>query len=104
MTADDVVFSFKRLMTLGKGNSPLFADRVASVAAVDPQTVKFTLSGPYAPFLGAMVRLPILDSKLLMAHKADGKFGEMGDYGEAYLSSHDAGSGAYTLVSHMPES
>jgi peptide/nickel transport system substrate-binding protein len=33
MTADDVVFSFKRLMALGKGNSPLFADRVAGVAA-----------------------------------------------------------------------
>ena len=30
MTADDVVFSFKRLMALGKGNSPLFAGRVAS--------------------------------------------------------------------------
>ena len=104
MTADDVVFSFKRLMALGKGNSPLFAGRVASVAAVDPQTVKFTLSGPYAPFLGAMVRLAVLDSKFVMAHKADGKFGDMGDYGEAYLSSHDAGSGAYTLVSHVPES
>jgi peptide/nickel transport system substrate-binding protein len=104
MTADDVVFSFQRLMALGKGNSPLFAGRVADVVAVDPQTVKFTLSGPYAPFLGAMVRLPVLDSKLVLAHKADGKFGDMGDYGEAYLSSHDAGSGAYTLVSHVPES
>ena len=104
MSADDVVFSFKRLMALGKGNSPLFADRVASVTAVDPQTVKFTLTGPYAPFLGAMVRLPILDSKFLLTHKADGKFGDMGDYGEAYLSGHDAGSGAYTLVSHVPES
>jgi peptide/nickel transport system substrate-binding protein len=104
MTADDVVFSFKRLMALGKGNSPLFAGRVANVAAVDPQTVKFTLSGPYAPFLGAMVRLAVLDSKFVTAHKADGKFGDMGDYGEAYLSSHDAGSGAYVLVSHVPES
>ena len=104
MSADDVVFSFKRLMALGKGNSPLFADRVASVTAVDPETVKFTLTGPYAPFLGAMVRLPVLDSKILLKHKVDGKFGDMGDYGEAYLSGHDAGSGAYTLVSHVPES
>jgi peptide/nickel transport system substrate-binding protein len=104
LTADDVVFSFNRLMALGKGNSPLFADRVASVTALDPHTVKFTLNGAYAPFLGAMVRLAVLDSKFVMAHKADGKFGDMGDYGEAYLSSHDAGSGAYTLVSHVPES
>jgi len=104
MTADDVIFSFNRLMALSKGNSPLFADRVASVTAVDPHTVKFTLSGTYAPFLGAMVRLAVLDSKFVIAHKANGKFGDMGDYSESYLSSHDAGSGAYRLVSHVPES
>jgi peptide/nickel transport system substrate-binding protein len=104
LTADDVVFSYKRLMTLGKGNSPLFADRVASVTAVDPRTVKFTLVGTYAPFLAALVRLPILDSKLVMANKTGGNFGEMGDYGEAYLSNHDAGSGAYTVINHVPES
>jgi peptide/nickel transport system substrate-binding protein len=104
LTADDVVFSFNRLMALGKGNSPLFADRVDSVTAVDPQTVKFTLKDNYAPFLAALVRLPILDSKFVIAHKADGKFGDFGDYGEAYLSNHDAGSGAYTLVNHVPES
>src|SRR5579862_4733087 len=74
LTADDVVFSFKRLMALGKGNSGLFADRVKDVVAVDPQTVKFTLTGTYAPFLGALVRLAIIDSKFLMSHKADGKF------------------------------
>jgi len=39
-----------------------------------------------------MVRLAVLDSKFVIAHKADGKFGDLGDYGEAYLSSHDAGS------------
>jgi peptide/nickel transport system substrate-binding protein len=104
MTADDVVFSFKRLMAMGKGNSPLFADRVANVTAVDPHTVKFTLTGTYGPFLGAMVRLAVVDSKFAIAHKADGKYGDMGDYGEAYLSSHDAGSGAYTVLSHVPES
>jgi peptide/nickel transport system substrate-binding protein len=104
LTADDVVFSFKRLMALGKGNSGLFADRVKDVAAVDPHTVKFTLTGTYGPFLGALVRLAIVDSKTVIAHKADGKFGELGDYGDAYLNDHDAGSGAYTLVSHVPES
>ncbi len=50
------------------------------------------------------MRLPIVDSKFVIAHKVDGKFGDMGDYGEAYLSSHDAGSGAYMLVNHVPES
>ncbi len=104
LTADDVVFSYKRLMALGKGNSGLFADRVKDVVAVDPHTVKFTLTGTYAPFLGALVRLAIIDSKFLMSKKADGKYGDMGDYGEAYLNDHDAGSGAYSIVSHVPES
>jgi peptide/nickel transport system substrate-binding protein len=104
LTADDVVFSYDRMMKLAKGNSALFAGRVASVTAVDPHTVKFTLAGVYAPFLASLVRLPILDSKFLMQHKADGKFGDMGDFGEAYLNDHDAGSGAYSVVSHVPES
>ncbi len=50
------------------------------------------------------MRLPIVDSKFVIAHKVDGRFGDMGDYGEAYLSSHDAGSGATMLVNHVPES
>ena len=103
LTADDVVFSFNRLMALGKGNSPLFADRVDSVTAVDPQTVKFT-QGQLRAVPGRAGSPADLDSKFVIAHKADGKFGEFGDYGEACLSSHDAGSGAYTLVSHVPES
>jgi peptide/nickel transport system substrate-binding protein len=104
LTADDVVFSFKRLMTIGKGNSPLFADRVKDVVAADPHTVKFTLNGTYAPFLEALVRFFVLDSKTVMAHKADGQYGDMGDYGQAWLADHDAGSGAYMAVTHVPES
>jgi peptide/nickel transport system substrate-binding protein len=104
LTADDVVFSYKRLMAMGQGNASLFQDRVKSVEAVDPTTVKFTLSGPYAPFLAALVRLQVVDSKLVMANKKDGKYGDMGDYGEAYLSAHDAGSGAYTVTSQNPQS
>jgi peptide/nickel transport system substrate-binding protein len=104
LTASDVVFSFDRMMALARGNSPLFEGRVASVTAVDPHTVKFTLKGTYAPFLAALVRLPILDEKFVKAHETKGKYGDHGDYAEAYLASHDAGSGAYIVVSHVPES
>ena len=97
-------FLLPALMALGKGSAPLFADHVASVAALDARTVKFTLSATFAPFVGALTRLPILDSKSVMGHKAEGKFGDFGDYGEAYLSDHDAGSGAYEILSHVPES
>ncbi|MEF2071986.1 ABC transporter substrate-binding protein [Consotaella aegiceratis] len=104
LTADDVVFSLNRMMALGQGLSSLFEGRVETVEAVDPKTVKFTLTEPYAPFLAALVRLPILDSKTVMANKQDGDHGEFGDYGEAWLSSHDAGSGAYQVESQNPQS
>jgi peptide/nickel transport system substrate-binding protein len=104
LTSADVVFSYNRLMAMGQGNASLFQDRVKSVEAVDPTTVKFTLGGPYAPFLAALVRLQVLDSKLVVANKAAGKYGDMGDYGEAYLTAHDAGSGAYMVTSQNPQS
>ncbi|MCX5479920.1 ABC transporter substrate-binding protein [Kaistia geumhonensis] len=104
LTADDVVFSLNRMIAMGQGFSNLFAGRVEKAEAVDPLTVKFTLTEPYAPFLAALVRLPIVDAKTVMANKVDGKYGEFGDYGEAWLSAHDAGSGAYKVESQNPQS
>ncbi|MCX5495863.1 ABC transporter substrate-binding protein [Kaistia dalseonensis] len=104
LTADDVVFSLNRTVAMGQGFSNLFAGRVTKAEAIDPLTVKFTLSEPYAPFLAALVRLPIVDSKTVIANKVDGKYGEFGDYGEAWLSAHDAGSGAYKVESQNPQS
>jgi peptide/nickel transport system substrate-binding protein len=103
LTADDVVYSLHRLVGLGQGYSNLFADRVKEITAVDPHTVKFSLSGPYGPFVAALTRLQIVDSKLLKAHQAAGKYGENGDYAEAWLGAHDAGSGAYAATSHNPQ-
>jgi peptide/nickel transport system substrate-binding protein len=101
MTADDVVFSFDRMMALGQGLSYLFGV-VTSVEAVDAHTVRFTLSEPNAPFVASLVRLPIVDKALVMANLGDGE-GEMKDWGQAYLSGHSAGTGAYTVVSHNPQ-
>jgi peptide/nickel transport system substrate-binding protein len=103
LTARDVVFSYERMMALGQGFSNLFVGRVDSVEAVDDTTVRFTLSGPFAPFLPSLVRLPIVDSELVLANIQDGSFGELGDYGQAFLSAGDAGSGAYTVVSQDPQ-
>ncbi|WEK48914.1 MAG: ABC transporter substrate-binding protein [Candidatus Kaistia colombiensis] len=103
LTADDVVYSFDRMIALGQGFSHLFVDSVEKAEAVDGKTVKFTLKGPYAPFLSALVRLPILDSKLAKQHQADGKYGAFGDYSEAWLSANDAGSGAYSVTKQNPQ-
>ncbi len=101
LTADDVVFSLERMKALGAGLSYLFGV-VESAEAVDPTTVKFTLSSPYAPFVASLVRLPVVDKKLVMANLGEGD-GEMGDWGQAFLSANAAGTGAYTVKSHNPQ-
>ncbi len=105
LTAADVVYSYERMTGMGQGFASLFEGRVASVEAVDDHTVKFTLAEPYAPFLAALVRLPIVDSKVVMENTvAEGAYGDNGDYGEAFLSANSAGSGAYMVVSQNPQS
>ncbi|MDX2008138.1 MAG: ABC transporter substrate-binding protein [Meiothermus sp.] len=101
--ADDVVFSFERVKALDQGFAFLFAGWVTSVQAVNSATVRFNLSGVYAPFLSTLVRLPIVNKDLVLRNKRDGRFGNNGDYGQAFLSSNDAGSGAYRVVSHNPQ-
>lgn len=100
MTADDVVFSMNRMLALRTGSSFLFDDWVKSSVAKDPQTVVFTLVAPYAVFYSALARLPIVDSKTVMANKQPGNFGEFGDYGQAWLGTHSAGTGAYQTTYH----
>ncbi len=104
LTAEDVVFSFNRMMAMGQGHSGQFAGRIASVEAIDTHTVRFTLSESFAPFLASLVRLPIVDSVLVSEHFAEGSHGEFGDYGSGWLSQQSAGSGAYVVASHDPQS
>ncbi len=101
LTADDVVFSLDRMKTIGQGLSYLFVS-VEGAEAVDTHTVRFTLSEPYAPFVSSLVRLPIVDKQLVMANLGEGE-GEMGDWGQAYLSQNGGGTGAYRVVSHNPQ-
>ena len=98
VNADDVVYSHQRSVALGQGYSHLFA--AATASKVDEHTVQLTLPEPNATLLGAMVRLAILNSDLVKANQQPGDFGDNGDYGEAFLSANDAGSGAYWVESH----
>ncbi len=102
LTAEDVVFSFDRMKALGQGLSYVFAN-VDSAEAIDDHTVRFNLPAPYAPFIAGLVRLPIIDSALVMENTEDGDDPDMGDWGEAFLSGNAAGSGAYRVVSHNPQ-
>lgn len=101
MTAEDVVFSIERMQALGQGLSFLLAS-VESVEALDSHTVRITLAEPYTPFIASLVRVPIVDKVAVLENLGEGE-GEMGDWGQAYLMSTGAGTGAYMVVSHNPQ-
>ncbi|WP_051469600.1 ABC transporter substrate-binding protein [Chelativorans sp. J32] len=102
LTAEDVVFSANRMITMKRGYAFLFS-AVESVEQEGNKAV-FKLKEPFSPFLAALVRLAIVNKKLVMANLKDGEFGEFKDYGGAFLSSADAGSGPYRIVTHDSQS
>ncbi len=98
LTAEDVVFSTKRFVTIGEGYSYLLSPYLEDVRAIDDYTVEFKLKTTFGPFLMALVRLYILNKDLVMKNiKIPGPYGEFGDYGKAWLLTNDAGSGPYKL-------
>ena len=105
LTADDVVFSLERIMTIGEGYGYLFTTSVEGAKALEKYKVQFTLKKTFGPFLGALVRLYILDKNQVMANlQKDGPYGEFGDYGKGWLVTHDAGSGPYQVKENkVPE-
>jgi len=97
-TADDVVFTANRLMTIGEGYAYLYKGIIDKVEAVDDYTVKFYLNESFGPFVQSLVRMYILDKETVMANlDAGGAYGEFGDYGKKWLQTNDAGSGPYMV-------
>jgi peptide/nickel transport system substrate-binding protein len=98
LTAEDVVFSLERIMTIGEGFGYLFMPSIEGAKALEKYKVQFTLKKTFGPFLGALVRLYILDKNQVMANlQKEGPYGEFGDYGKGWLVTHDAGSGPYQV-------
>jgi ABC-type transport system substrate-binding protein len=64
MTADDVVFTYELLKSPNCRVNPdvcsSIADNVESIEAVDPNTIKFTLTQKYAPFISSGLGSPLL--------------------------------------------
>jgi len=91
VTADDVVYSFTRLLEMGKGPSGAFLPVLSTggIGKVDERTVTFTLDQPYAPFFAAIPLVAIVNADVVQEHESDG------DWGSRWLSSNAAGSGAY---------
>ncbi len=68
MTADDVVYSFERIMAeeTGSPQASRFS-QVESVEATGEHAVRFTLAAPFAPFLGNLSNLAVVPREVVEA-------------------------------------
>jgi peptide/nickel transport system substrate-binding protein len=98
VTADDVVYSFNRVVAINGSPAFLFTDvggiTADSVKAVDPATVQINLPKTASPgaFLAVLTNTVagIVDSKVVKANEGS-------DNGATWLLDHSAGSGAYVV-------
>jgi len=96
---EDIAFSMRRVLTLpGLVGGYLRNVDKDRIEVIDPRTVRFNLKEVDPTFVRALVNLKIVNGKLLTANKAEGQYGEFGDYGVKYLQNKDAGSGPYAIA------
>ena len=102
LTAEDAAFSLQRVVKLDKTPAFLITqlgwtkENVdAMVKATDAQTLTITITEDFSPSLVTSLMSSVVgsvvDKKLAMEHEA------AGDFGNAWLTSNSAGSGAYVL-------
>src|SRR6185436_1383976 len=106
LTADDVVFSFKRFQNI-KGNPSFLAATIADITATDPTTVVLKLSATDPAILAKFVAWPfsIVNSKVIKEQGgSDAADADKNDKAEAFFASGSAGSGPYILESYEKES
>lgn len=104
VTAADVVYSFKRVVTLKDQPSFIltqFGITPDSLKAIDDHTVQVTLDKQYAGgiFLACLAAgvSSIVDSKVVMQHETKTDKYPDGDMGLTWLGTHSAGSGSFIL-------
>src|SRR5919198_5987379 len=98
ITAEDVRYSMERILALKKGAASIFATMVApnTTKPRDRHTVQFTLTKPAAIFMAMVPEVHVVNSALLKKNEKDG------DWGAAWLTSNEAGSGSYMLTRYDP--
>lgn len=101
MTVDDVVWSMKRFITLGTGNAYVITPFVQDATAINSTAVQLKLKSSFGPFVSSLTRFYILNKDLVLQHLKPGQYGDMGDYGQEWLTANDAGSGAYKVRSYI---
>lgn len=103
VTADDVVYSFQRAVSIAKNPASWLITQTGitdknvtdTVKATDANTVTMTLPDTFSPgaWLAVLANTAaaVVDSKVVKAHVANG------DWGQTWLNSNSAGSGPYIL-------
>ena len=104
LTAGDVAYTMQRLLDMGEGFGYLFNSTIEEVRVVDDTTVEFVCNKTAGTLLATLVRLYILDSKLVEENYGQGDYGDKGDYGKAFLLENDAGSGPYKVKEYAANS
>ena len=100
MTADDVKFSFDRIIAL-KEQTQQYIKAVDRVEVVDPRTVDFIMNSPNAPILPILANpgCGIMERAVVLAH--GGVIGENArdtDKATEWLNGNSAGTGPFRLV------
>ncbi len=91
VTAKAVVYSFNRMMAISGPPTWRWATITDenSAQALDDHTVQFTLTQAYAPFIGTLPQLFVVNPAIVEANLGD-------DMGQTYLKENAAGSGPFT--------
>ena len=100
MTADDVVFSYRRLEYL-KDNPAFLISGATDIRALDRYTVRITLGAPDISFLAALAdpNFGVLDSRLVKAHGGDDSpQAATKDKATHFLDGQSAGTGAFQMT------
>ncbi|MEV7012593.1 ABC transporter substrate-binding protein [Streptosporangium sp. NPDC051022] len=92
LTAADVKYTLDRIAKLGIGVASLLT-AYDSAEVADDTHLTIRLKQPYAPFLAALTRVYLLNSKLVQANEGS-------DDGRKWLAANDAGSGPYKLTGY----
>ncbi len=103
--SDDVVFSVQRLQN-ANGNPSFLADNVASVVAIDENTVEFTLTDARPSFLAELTNYAFSVTHADLIRENGGTDADDAaevDAAEDFLNSVSGGSGPYILESWEPQ-
>ncbi|MCY3946424.1 MAG: ABC transporter substrate-binding protein [Anaerolineaceae bacterium] len=95
VNAEAVAYSFNRILDIN--GPPNFrwgniADE-NTVEAVDEYTVRFTLTEPFAPFIGTLTQLFVVNPAIVEENRVNSS--GVDDYGQEWMQSNAAGSGPF---------